>query len=520
MTLSSVTRDLKSSLSFSWTSCAITALGAWILGLATLAVYRLYLSPLSKFPGPKLAALSKWYEAYYELVRIGKFSREIDRMHDVYGPIVRVTPYEVHIKDSQFYNGFYGYRDIEKHGWDVKIGNGNSILTTVHSDVHRRRRAALNPMFSRRSVMNLVPVIHEKLELLCKQFDEYVESHKPVNLTKAFPALTGDIMMEYFFGFTYSHVESPGFLSFHEAYLGFISSGHIATQFPWFLPLMDSIPDSIVMRFFPLLSSLIRLKQDQWNLVGRSIKGETTNESSRHTIIDHMLQSDLPPSDLTQKRITDEAQVIMAAGVETSSICLAVGTFHIVNTPHIATRLHKELVHAFPPNNANRRYIPELLELEKLPYLKACIQEALRLSYGISSRNPRVYADRELRYKEWTIPAGTQVAMTAVDVCHDEAIFPDSHSFIPERWLENSKTHDGESLEHYLVTFGRGPRSCIGINVALSEITMTLGTMFRWYKLDLYESDITDVRYEHDWHLPVPRLDSLGLRLTMTKVDN
>jgi len=85
MTLSSVIRDLKSSLSYSWTSFSITALGAWILGLATLAVYRLYLSPLSKFPGPNLAALSKWYEAYYELVRIGKFSREIDRMHDVYG---------------------------------------------------------------------------------------------------------------------------------------------------------------------------------------------------------------------------------------------------------------------------------------------------------------------------------------------------------------------------------------------------------------------------------------------------
>ncbi|TVY88201.1 Cytochrome P450 monooxygenase, partial [Lachnellula willkommii] len=270
MTLSSI---YKSSLSFSWTSCALTALGAWILGLATLAVYRLYLSPLAKFPGPKLAALSKWYEAYYELVRNGKFSREIDRMHDIYGPIVRVTPNEIHIKDSQFFDTFYAYPKIQKYGWDVRLGNGNAIFATVHPAVHRRRRGALNPMFTRGAVLKLVPVIRDKLELLCKRLDGFEESRTPVNFTRAYSAMTGDIIMEYFFGFTYKHVEAPEFLSFHEAYMGFASAGHIAAQFPWFLPLMNSIPDSITLRLAPRLASLIRLKKDQWDLVGRSIKG-------------------------------------------------------------------------------------------------------------------------------------------------------------------------------------------------------------------------------------------------------
>jgi len=66
---------------------AATASGIWVIGLATLAIYRLFLGPLAKFPGPKLAALSKWYEGYYEIVCNGKFSREIDRMHDVYGGV-------------------------------------------------------------------------------------------------------------------------------------------------------------------------------------------------------------------------------------------------------------------------------------------------------------------------------------------------------------------------------------------------------------------------------------------------
>jgi hypothetical protein len=68
-------------------SPASWAVGAGLLFsyIASLAVYRLYLSPLAKFPGPKLAALTLWYEFYFDVIKGGQYTWEIGKMHDKYG---------------------------------------------------------------------------------------------------------------------------------------------------------------------------------------------------------------------------------------------------------------------------------------------------------------------------------------------------------------------------------------------------------------------------------------------------
>jgi hypothetical protein len=59
----------------------------YTLYLVGLAVYRLYLSPLAKFPGPKLAAVSRWYEFYHDVVRRGQYSDHITELHKIYGAL-------------------------------------------------------------------------------------------------------------------------------------------------------------------------------------------------------------------------------------------------------------------------------------------------------------------------------------------------------------------------------------------------------------------------------------------------
>lgn len=65
-----------------------------------LGVYRLYLHPLTKFPGPKLAAVTSFYEGYYEIVQKGQYSMHISKLHDQYGKILSFPPHPDHLLRS------------------------------------------------------------------------------------------------------------------------------------------------------------------------------------------------------------------------------------------------------------------------------------------------------------------------------------------------------------------------------------------------------------------------------------
>lgn len=64
---------------------AITVLGMSAVYILSLVIYRLFFSPIAIFPGPKLAAVTSWYELYYDVVHKGKYLFEIEKMHDKYG---------------------------------------------------------------------------------------------------------------------------------------------------------------------------------------------------------------------------------------------------------------------------------------------------------------------------------------------------------------------------------------------------------------------------------------------------
>ena len=59
--------------------------GTLIVYLASLVVYRLFFHPLARFPGPKLAAITRLYEGYYDFYKNGQYTFKIAELHKRYG---------------------------------------------------------------------------------------------------------------------------------------------------------------------------------------------------------------------------------------------------------------------------------------------------------------------------------------------------------------------------------------------------------------------------------------------------
>ncbi len=76
---------------------------ALALYLTVLSIYRRYFHPLAKVPGPLLPAITKLYQTYWA----GKYFEQIDRLHQKYGPVVRINPDEVHLSDPENYDRIY-----------------------------------------------------------------------------------------------------------------------------------------------------------------------------------------------------------------------------------------------------------------------------------------------------------------------------------------------------------------------------------------------------------------------------
>lgn len=77
------------------TGLLIWGIGSCVIYHAIKSIYRLYFHPLSKIPGPKLAAITSGYEFYFNVIKGGMFIWELERLHEIYGQFYRHTLYSI-----------------------------------------------------------------------------------------------------------------------------------------------------------------------------------------------------------------------------------------------------------------------------------------------------------------------------------------------------------------------------------------------------------------------------------------
>ncbi len=84
----------------------------------------------------------------------------------------------------------------------------------------------------------------------------------------------------------------------------------------------------------------------------------------------------------------------------------------------------------------------------------------------------------------------------------NETAFPNPTKFDPERWI-SQPIEQIRAAESCFVPFSRGSRSCLGQNLAMCELYVVLGTLFRQFE-NLRTTDVGELRYS-DYFNPWPR---------------
>lgn len=391
------------------------------------------------------------------------------------GPIVRISPNETHCADMAFSDDIYalGNRKRDKPIHQINgsaIGDGNSFGTEDH-DVHRSRRAPVAKFFSRAMIARLEGDIHGLVQTLCDKLlaeGSGNKDRKPFDIAHAYSCFTADAIFSYSFGESLGLLERDSWRpNFREATLAVLKPVFFMRFFP-FLIATAKMGKHLVPYLPPDIALLIRTLQI--DIPARVNKTKTDLDAGivydQPTIFGDLLQSDLlHESEKKPQRLAEEAIAVVGAGTETTSWALAVITFHLLSQPEALAKLRAELSEVVD----DPRHLPPWTVLEKLPYTGAVINEGLRLSYGVSSRTARVPTQEDLVYQgefnkkpvTLVLPRGYAIGMSAAISHHDESIFPDSHTFIPERWLDENNEPRKE-VHNGLISFSKGSRACLG----------------------------------------------------------
>lgn len=144
-----------------------------------VAIYRLYLHPLSRFPGPKLWILTRL--TFIQSMLRGHNIKDVGRLHAEYGEIVRIAPNELSFAKAEAWNDIYahrpGHREFPRNPvwWSRPPGQPSSFISADTAD-HARMRRVLGNAFSEKALRGQEPIVQKYVRLLIERLREKVQA--------------------------------------------------------------------------------------------------------------------------------------------------------------------------------------------------------------------------------------------------------------------------------------------------------------------------------------------------------
>lgn len=353
-------------------------------------VYLLDRKGLRKFPAPAYAAVSSLWRISHNL-RCRHFLA-IHEAHGRLGTHVRIAPNHVSISDPNAMNDIYGHgAGFLKDAWyDGGAGEHRNMADARVKSEHQAKRKMLAHIFAQKTIANLEPVISETVANLVKQVDRHAISGEHINIRRYLNYFTIDVFSDLLYG-------EP---------LGCLDRGTdmVKAQTPegkvYEVPFIKTLHDATVINtalgmeapILPLTKTLFgwhsykQAGSDYDAIIYHNTKNRLRNPDAGDDIFSKLLKNGKGEElNLCAGEILAECSVMMNAGTDTTTAALTNTLYLFFKHPNVLTKLREELDAALTYSE-----VPSYDTVAKLPYLRACIEESLRLRPASSMGLPRV----------------------------------------------------------------------------------------------------------------------------------
>lgn len=213
------------------------------------------------------------------------------------------------------------------------------------------------------------------------------------------------------------------------------------------------------------------------------------DETDRRDFFYHLLKARDPETGLgfSTPELWGESNLLIIAGSDTTSTALAATLFYLVRSPGALAKVVAEIRARFTDVEAIRQGAA----LNSCTYLRACVDEAMRLSPSVGGIVPREVLAGGMTVDGVAVPAGTVVGVPHYAIHHNAAYFAQPFRFVPERWIAGATLASGAVVAEGDVAvsqgafcpFSVGPRGCIGKGLAYVEMSITLARMLWLYEV-------------------------------------
>ncbi|KAI1332611.1 cytochrome P450 [Xylariaceae sp. FL0255] len=487
---------------------------ALVLGFLVVVlkvIYSLYFHPLAKFPGPRLAAISR---LPFSIMSVkGTTYSWLDSLHEKYGTTVRISPGELSTISPGAWKDIYLTRPQLRKDPSSQTPpmKGADSLFTAHGEDHSRIRRIYTSAFTEKALKEQSTIIESHVDLLIERLRREATKTKDgvLDLAKGYGYAALDIIADLAFGESFHGLEGD---NEHNWIVGIFMGakfGAIRNSLSHFYPL-----DRLFGLIFLRLTAKARARN--YELTENALEKRTKLKEAGISrpdflefVVDHLNQE----KGMTKNEMEVQSLAIVIAGCQLTTVALATMTYLLLENPRTYERLRKEIHENF---NEEREINVSTTQL--LPYLSAVVNETLRIHHPTPIHLPRIVPDEGMSIDGVWIPGKTVIGMSLQSAQTSPRYWEDPLGFHPERFLTPDHPWYDPRFEKddkgAFRPFSIGNRNCLGGKVFLAEAKLIMARTIWAFDLEMPEGT------NHNWmdqkaylvFVPTPLKAKIALR--------